>query len=284
MLKVLLAKSIGLYINVLSYIAPTSALKLAYRFFSEPREGRFALNTIPKILQEAEQNSITHNDMVFQTYTWKGNEHKILLIHGWESNASRWEPFLKILKNSGSTIIALDAPAHGLSSGKEFNIPKYAEFVNILVEKFQPEYIVGHSLGGATCLYYMEHYATSSLSIQKIVILGAPSELRTILTNYVKLLSLNDKMLRSLEKHLTQHFKIILADFSGKKFASKIKIKGLIAHDIEDTVVAFEEGKQIAASWQMAEFIETKGLGHSLHDDHLYGRIYHFLFEKSHAS
>jgi hypothetical protein len=31
------------------------------------------------------------------------------------------EKILPYLKKSGSTIIAIDAPAHGLSSGKEFN-------------------------------------------------------------------------------------------------------------------------------------------------------------------
>jgi pimeloyl-ACP methyl ester carboxylesterase len=45
------------------------------------------------------------------------------LVHGWESNASRWGNLLPYLKKSGSTIIAIDGPAHGLSSGKEFSIP-----------------------------------------------------------------------------------------------------------------------------------------------------------------
>jgi hypothetical protein len=40
---------------------------------------------------------------------------------------------LPYLKKSGS-IIAIDGPAHGLSSGKEFSIPKYAEFIHIAVE------------------------------------------------------------------------------------------------------------------------------------------------------
>jgi hypothetical protein len=31
-----------------------------------------------------------------------------------------------LIRKSGSTIIAIDAPAHGLSGGTEFNIPQYA--------------------------------------------------------------------------------------------------------------------------------------------------------------
>jgi hypothetical protein len=38
------------------------------------------------------------------------------------------EKILPYLKKSGSTIIAIDAP-HGLSGGKEFNIPQYAAYI-----------------------------------------------------------------------------------------------------------------------------------------------------------
>ena len=71
-----------------------------------------------------------------------------------------------------------------------------------------------------------------------------------------------------------------MEEFSGRVFGSKIKIKGLIAHDIDDDVVSFEEGKKNASNWKEATFIETKGLGHSMHDDVLYNKIYSFLFEK----
>jgi hypothetical protein len=42
----------------------------------------------------------------------------------------KMEKLLPYLKKSGGTIS--DAPAHGLSSGKEFNIPQYAAYIDIL--------------------------------------------------------------------------------------------------------------------------------------------------------
>ena len=59
----------------------------------------------------------------------------------------------------------------------------------------------------------------------------------------------------------------------------KLDVKGLLAHDIDDTVVLFEEGKKIASAWKDVQFIETSGLGHKLHDEDLYKKIAHFLFE-----
>lgn len=270
-------KSIGLYINVLSFVFPKKASQLAYAFFSEPREGKLSKTNLPEILQEAQSETFQQEEHSFQTYTWKGNDTIILLVHGWESNASRWENLLPYLKKSGSTIIAIDGPAHGLSSGKEFSIPKYAEFIHIAVEKFQPQYLIGHSMGGKTCLYYQSVYQNNLL--KKMVILGAPSDFNIILHNYIALLSLNSKISKSLEDHYLNHFKLSLEQFSGKLFASKLNIKGLIAHDIDDTVVLFEEGKKIASAWKNVVFIETKGLGHSMHDDELYEKVTRFLFE-----
>lgn len=271
-------KSIGLYINVLSFVFPKKASQLAYAFFSEPREGKLSKTNLPEILQEAQSETFQQEEHSFQTYTWKGNDTIILLVHGWESNASRWENLLPYLKKSGSTIIAIDGPAHGLSSGKEFSIPKYAEFIHIAVEKFQPQYLIGHSMGGKTCLYYQSVYQNNLL--KKMVILGAPSDFNIILHNYIALLSLNSKISKSLEDHYLNHFKLSLEQFSGKLFASKLNIKGLIAHDIDDTVVLFEEGKKIASAWKNVVFIETKGLGHSMHDDELYEKVSRFLFEE----
>lgn len=279
--SMLIKKSVGLYINILSYLYPKKAARVAYKFFSEPRDGRLLQGQLPKILQEADAEMITHNDLIFQMYTWQGNHNKVLLVHGWESNTSRWEELIKYLKKSGSTIMAIDGPAHGLTEGTEFNIPRYAQFIDIIVQRFSPQMLIGHSLGGATAMYYQSHYKDNS--IQKTVILGAPCDLDTILKNYRGMLSLNSRVSKLMQKHFLNHFKIKTREFSGSLFASKIKAKALVAHDVDDEVVAFKEGQKIAKAWPSAEFIVTRGLGHSMHDDKLYRRIYNFLFAKEAA-
>jgi esterase/lipase len=273
----LFTKSVGLYVNILSLIAPNKATQLAYTLFSEPRDGRLNEDSLPQFLVDTEKETHTHDNLEFQTYTWKGNDTVILLVHGWESNASRWKKILPYLKKSGSTIIAVDAPAHGLSSGKEFNIPQYAAYINILAQKFKPSYLIGHSIGGKTCLYYQSVYQNDL--IKKMVILGAPSDFNIILNNYINMLSLNSIISKGLEAYYLNHFKLQLKNFSGKVFASQIKTEGLVAHDLGDKVVLFAEGKKIADNWKNALFIETSGLGHSMHSDDLYEKVYQFLFK-----
>lgn len=272
----LFTKSIGLYINLLSYIFLKKATQIAHNYFSIPRRGKFKKNKLPKFLEEAQHETIAHKGDLIQTYIWKGNETTILLIHGWESNSSRWKKTLPYLKKSGSTIIAIDGPAQGLSSGKEFTVTKYAEYIDIVAKKYQANYIIGHSLGGKTSLYYQYKYQNPT--IQKMVILGAPSDFNIIFYNFIKLLSLNKKVVKALENKYSIILEHELHQFSAHEFASKINVKGFLAHDIDDIIVLFKEGKKIAQSWNDVEFVETKGLGHKLHDEELYQKIASFLF------
>ena len=270
-------KSIGLYINFLSFVFPDKAIELAHGYFSEPRKGKLTQKNLPEILKEAHPETFQYQDNFIQTYKWKGNETVILLVHGWESNSSRWEKLLPYLKKSGSTIVAIDGPAQGLSSGKEFSVPKFAEYVHEIVEKFKPKYLIGHSMGGKTCLYYQYKYQSDS--IKKMVILGSPSDFKIIFNNFITLLGLNSKISKALEDNYISVLNLKLEEFSGQLFASKLNVKGLVAHDIDDTVVSFKEAKKIVNAWKEVQFIETSGLGHSLHDDNLYQKVYQFLFE-----
>ncbi len=253
-------------------------MHISYTLFTNPRIGKIPADKLPEILHDTIKETFHHDEDHFQTYIWQGNETKILLVHGWESNSARWEKILPYLKKSGSTIIAIDAPAHGQSSGKEFNIPRYAESINKAVKKYSPSIIIGHSIGGAACVYHQ--YLNPETSIEKMVILGAPSDLKTLIDNYIQMLSINRKMFTLLEKRYLENFNLKLEDFSGGAFAKHIQIEGIIAHDTTDSVVAFEEGQKIANSWKKGKFITTKDLGHSMHDDKLYQEIYRFLFEK----
>ena len=273
----LLTKSVGLYINFLSYVAPSKAFQLAYVFFSNPRSGRLQSAALPEILQKSNRESHQLNEHHIQTYHWQGNDTVVLLMHGWESNSSRWEKLLPLLLKTGNTIIAVDSPAHGLSSGKEFNVPLYASFAELVIQKYQPRHIIGHSMGGITAIYHQHQYGNPLL--QKMVLLGAPSDFSIILHNYLKLLSLNNKIKNAFYDYTKERFQIDIDDFSGQEFLKSSPTQGMIIHDTDDTVVLFEEAKKLAATWKSATLMSTNGLGHSLHDEEVNQRIVAFLLE-----
>ncbi len=137
----MLTKSIGFYINTDELCISKKAGSIGPAVISANQKREIMKDKLPKTLQSARSETIFHNEDMIQTYIWAGNETVILLIHGWESNSSRWKKLLPYLKKSGSTIVAIDGPAQGLSNGKEFTVPKYAEFMDIVVKKYQPNYI-----------------------------------------------------------------------------------------------------------------------------------------------
>lgn len=272
-----ITKSVGLYLNLLSYFNLPKAKTIAYQLFSQPRKGKIFRENLPKILQSATLETFQYTTEKFQTYIWHGNPDIILLIHGWESNSSRWKKSLHYLQQSGKTIIAIDGPAHGLSEGKEFNAPKYAEFIHIVTQKYLPKTIIGHSIGGAAIAFYLNKYKNSK--IEKVILLGSPSDFKIFNDNFIRLLSLNSRIKIALENHYLLKFNKKIEDLSGHKFAKNFTQKVLIAHDTEDKIVLITEGRKYASSWKNAIFIETTGLGHSMHDSNLYQKIVDFIQE-----
>lgn len=285
----ILTKSIGLYLNTLSYINLDAAKNKAYQLFSQPRKGKIQKEKLPKTLQNVTYETFEFQTEKFQSYIWNGtrgnpeasgerseaNSEVILLVHGWESNASRWKKLLNYLIPLGKTIIAIDGPAHGLSEGKEFNAPKFAEYINIVAQKYHPKTIIGHSIGGAAVSFYLNKY--NDKTIEKVILLGAPSDFKIIANNFVKLLSLNNRIKHKLEKYYLEKFSIDINEFSAHKFAQNFTQKALIAHDTEDKVVLIDEGRKYADTWKNAIYIETSGLGHSMHDADLYQKIVAFI-------
>lgn len=270
-------KTIGIYLNCLSYFNARSARRKAYTLFSSPRKGRLKRERLPHTLLYTFQEIFEYQGEAIQTYLWQGDDTVILLVHGWESNSSRWKKLLVHLKPLGHTIIAVDAPAHGLSGGKEFNAPKYAEFLNVVTQKYAPKVVIGHSIGGAALAFYLNKFKHPA--IEKVVLLGAPSEFKILSDNFVSLLSLNHRIKKRLEAYYQHKFHIALDDFAGHKFAANFKQKALIAHDSKDKIVPVTEGRKYAQTWKDAIYIETRGHGHSLHDVKLYQKIIAFIQE-----
>lgn len=257
------------------FIAPKKATLLAFSLFSHPRKGKLNSNQLPPFLAEAKKETFDNHGLQFQTYRWDGDEKIIFLLHGWESNTMRWKKLLPHLVETGHTIIAIDAPAHGLSEGKEFNVIRYAASIDNVAKKYSPNYIIGHSIGGKASLYYQATY--NNPTVEKMVLLGAPSDYAIIFKNYVRLLRLNSRMEKLIHQHYWDRFQVKVADFSVQHYAKSVTVKGLLFHDLDDTVVLYEESKKTNQYWKTSVLETTKGLGHSLQNKEVYKKISTFL-------
>jgi len=267
-------KIIGSYLNVLSYVSANYAANKALHLFSKPRKGKLA----PKheaFLSSANKEVLKYDDLNIATYNWKGDKETILLVHGWESNSARWKRKIEVFIEEGFNVIALDAPAHGASGSKLFNALLYSEFINVVAQKYEPQIVVGHSVGGMALVFHQQKYQLDS--IQKMVLLGAPSEFEDVLKNYINLLGYNKKIEKGLGRVIINRFGAAPTEFSTSKFAKEIIAKGLIIHDVKDPIIPFSDAKLIKSNFKNSTLVSTKGLGHSLNNTAVAKSIVDFI-------
>ena len=267
-------KSIGNALNATSLISSKYATKKALRLFATPRKGRYTEDQ-RKVVSSALYEELTYDDLDIATYRWHGKGKTVLLVHGWESNVSRWDYLLDDLKKQDYNIIALDAPAHGRSAGKQFNAVLYSECINIVAQKFQPEVIIGHSVGGMASVFFMHNYP--STSVKKLVLLGAPAHFTGVFARYKSMMGYNRRISKGLDHVVLERFGKPVDYFSAANFTKSIEAKGLIIHDKMDRIIPFEDALLFANRYKNAELFETKGFGHSLKDASLTPKIIGFI-------
>ena len=77
-----------------------------------------------------------------------------LALHGWEGRAAQFQPLASRLVPLGFQVVALDAPAHGRSPGREADPVVFADALQeAAAELGDVHAVVGQSMGGASVLY-----------------------------------------------------------------------------------------------------------------------------------
>lgn len=270
----ILHKLIGFMINVVGLFSKKSAGRLALYLFSTPRRGKLTEKQFD-FLGTSFREELTVNNMPVMTYRWLGKGSTILLAHGWESNAARWQYLIEPLKKLNYNIIALDAPAHGKSGSKRFNAILYGDFIKIVSKKFKPDFIIGHSVGGMASVFSQTN--TEYKEIKKLILLGTPSEYSDVLSRYYKMMSYSKRTINSTNQLIKDRFHVEPENFSTAKYLETLNLDGLIIHDEKDTIIPYQDALLINNSLKNSKLITTNGFGHSLVDDSISKSIYEFL-------
>lgn len=270
----LIPKTIGFLVNTVSHFSSKSAAKLAITLFTRPRKGRVS-PLQSNFLELAVMEALEYENNPIMTYRWVGRRKTILLAHGWESNSYRWKEFIENLQQEEFDIIAMDAPAHGNSGGKRFNAILYSECINVVIKKFKPDVIVGHSVGGMASVFAQ---ATNvNFPIEKLILLGSPSKFEDVLHRYVTMMSYNKKVHTEIHALIYERFGNWPEYYSTAHFSKSINAQGLIIHDKNDLIIPYNDAQLIATSYANARLISTTGYGHGLKDQTIYNSILEFI-------
>jgi pimeloyl-ACP methyl ester carboxylesterase len=273
--KKIMQKSIGFYFNLLAIVHPKKLKKDGFQLFCNP----FARKVKPhqlEFLQKGMSDVLNLEGYKIQTYKWGSGSKKILLVHGWQSHSFRWKNYIEHLVKNDFTVYALDAPAHGLSSGKSIHVVLYAKVINAFLElNSEISSIVSHSIGGFATTYFLDQYKEHT--IEKAVIMGAPGEASEFFDFYKETLGLTTKSLNLIIDEFQVQLGNVPTYFSSAKFAESILIPALIVHDKNDLATNYNYSIRLNKHWKNSELILTEGLGHDLKSKDLIKNVTDFI-------
>ncbi len=145
-----------------------------------------------------------------------------------------------------------------------------------MVDLHKSKVLIGHSVGAMAAMYYQYKYHDES-TIGKIVSIGAPSTLDGLMQFYKKTLKYNQTVEQAIDVHVYHTLGFRIKDFCIHNYVKGINVQGLLIHDELDEVAPVTASEKIHRNWKNSQFIKTKGLGHSLHQDEVNERIITFL-------
>jgi pimeloyl-ACP methyl ester carboxylesterase len=265
-------------INFTALFAPLLAGKWALRLFATPRKGRLR-DKDRVFLESAQRGTVTVSGLSVQYYLWerkRGTGPTVLLAHGWESNAARWRNILRLLRENGCSVLALDAPAHGDSGGKQFSAVLYADFIAALMRHIPAEVAVGHSAGGMTIAYFQKNHPGF---FKKMVLLGTPHSLKVILNQYAAFLGYAPRVSEAMDAFIESYYGQPVSHFAVTDMAKSIQTPCLIIHDEDDKTAPITGAEQIHAAWKDSKMLRTKGLGHGLQGKVVYEAVKEYVIQ-----
>ncbi len=205
-----------------------------------------------------------------------GRGPTVLLMHGWEGRPTQFASLIEALVQAGYGVVALDAPAHGQSPGREANIVLFARALLEAAEELPPLHaVIGHSMGGASALLALQ----LGLRPRALVTISAPSRILGMLRGFAGYIGLPPRARDQFIRHVETHAGIPAADLDVNCY--RLDLPGLIAHAADDPMVPAAEAERIHEAWFDSQLLRLEGGGHQrvLADPHLVAAVLRLLKE-----
>ena len=236
---------------------PTPSPGQVFHFLTHPR--RVMPTTEDQAaLAGAERLEVLHGGARLAVWAW-GEGPPVLLLHGWESQASHMAAFVPPLLQAGFRVWALDAPCHGQSEGTATDAVDYGRAVLGLVGTLgTPFAIIGHSVGSAAALFAFSRGVTAHSSVH----LAGPSSMERVLRRGTASAGLDEAATKQVLDKMAEQIGEPLAVMDLHQLQSGFQHRALILHDPEDLEIPFSESVALAQAWQGSTLEATTRLGH----------------------
>lgn len=233
-------------------VAPRHVADRARRRFMTPRDTTPRDWELPW-LERAERITLRFG---LSALRW-GSGPTVLLMHGWEGRPTQFASLIDALVRAGYGVIALDAPAHGRSPGREANIVLFARALLEAAEDLPPLHgVIGHSMGGASAMLAIQ----LGLRPRALVTVAAPSRILGMLRGFARFIGLPPRAGEQFIKRVEDHAGIPAADLDVQHY--RLDMPGLVAHAEDDPLVPAAEAGRIHEAWFDSQLLRLEGGGH----------------------
>ncbi|MEM1182071.1 MAG: alpha/beta hydrolase [Acidobacteriota bacterium] len=261
--------AIRTYFSAMQRIAPRVAGRQAFRLFSTPRFRRPTPPAVVDVMERSERFSFEVEGEKVIGYRWDAADAgapRVLLVHGWESRASRLAIWVDPLLHAGFSVVAFDAPGHGESSGRRSSPILFSRAARRAVDHVGAiDGVIGHSLGGlssAIAITAAELIDERRLDPRRLLILAGAESGAEAMGFFCSALGLPDDFLPVLLDGAAELSGHRPATFDGHRILARRPVETLWLHDPEDGEASWVGAQRVAEAAPHVEVVAVEDVGH----------------------
>lgn len=272
-----LHKVAGQAINLTGVVSMRLAGRIAFRLFAttgspEPKtdkERRLLAMSRPA-MREAETLMLPIHAGMVAAHRFPAigapNGRRILVVHGWGSRTDYMQGLIGGLRQTGASVVGLDLPGHGGSTGRYLTVPLAIEAVDAAWRQFGPfDAMVGHSFGGfvsAMAAAGPEDWMRRRTP-RKLVLIGSPVAAEHVFTQFSGHMGFSRRVSRALDEEVRRVAGQPIAFFSaGTMLGAMPDLPVLVLHAEDDKEVSARAARLYAEAGPHVRVEWLNGLGH----------------------
>jgi len=255
---------LGATLNTGAAISPALAERMAYAVFRAPLKRGKVLPSEREVHLRAKTGELVSEGRRVTTYQWGDGTRPVLLLHGWQSRASRFAAFVPRLEALGLSPVSFDAPGHGDSEGRTTTVLQNAAIAARLQDRSGPFHsVVAHSFG-VLCAFLA---LREQIKAERLVAVAGVSDFGFLVDQFGRILGLDATVRAGLrhqvETRLFPEVDNVWERFDATHRPGEIGLPMLLVHDEGDRMVPLRQAHRLLSAHDTrAELLVTTGLGH----------------------
>ncbi len=264
-------------IKLISLLSKRRAAEKVFQLFCTP----FIKSKRNAEPNNAQQLKFTLNNLTVKGHRWNHpQQKKVLILHGFNSAAYKFDRYINPLVKKGYEVLSFDAPAHGHSGGNTTNAVEYSAMIAKVIELYGPvNSFIAHSFGGIAISLAMENLPHDVNT--KIVLIAPATETTSAIDGAFGMLKIKDTAVRKeMDKLIFERSGKQTEWFSVRRAVKNITAQILWLHDEDDDITPLSDALKVKEdNHNNINFVITKGLGHRkiYHDAAVKKAIENFL-------